>query len=128
SNSDLRRAYWLFKIISIRLLTKIGQPLISFAMAIGLPVKPLIRATIFKHFCRGETIEECERTISQIDRGKVGSILDYSVEGEDEEEVFEETCEEIMRTIRHADGDPRIPLTVFKMTGLGRFELIERRD
>lgn len=128
SNADLERAYWLFKIISIRLLTKIGQPLISIAMKAGLPLKPLIRATIFRHFCGGETIGECGHTIGQLDKGKVGAILDYSVEGEDEEEVFDETCEEIMRTIECSRNDPRIPLTVFKVTGLGRASLIEKKD
>jgi proline dehydrogenase len=128
SNSDLERAYWLFKIISVKFLTKIGPPLIKFAMAIKLPIKPLIKATIFEHFCGGETIEESERTVSQLAKGEVGSILDYSVEGEDEEKVFDETCEEIMRTIKHADGDKRIPLTVFKVTGLGRFDLIAKKD
>ncbi len=128
SNSDLERAYWLFKIISIRFLTKIGPPITKFAMAIGLPIRPLIKATIFEHFCGGENIEECESTINQLTKGGVGSILDYSVEGEDEEKIFEETCEEIMRTIRRADGDKRIPFTVFKVTGLGRFDLIAKRD
>lgn len=128
SNSDLERAYWLFKIISVRFLTKIGPPITNFAMAIGLPIRPLIKATIFEHFCGGETIEECEHTISQLAKGDVGSILDYSVEGEDEENVFDETCEEIMRTIKRADGDKRIPLTVFKVTGLGRFDLIAKKD
>lgn len=128
SNSDLERAYWLFKIISVRLLTKIGPPLTNFALAIGLPIKPLIKATIFKQFCGGETIEECENTIAQLYKGHVGSILDYSVEGEDEEEVFDATCTEIMNTIKRADGDNRIPLTVFKVTGLGRFDLIAKKD
>ena len=128
SNSDLERAYWLFKIISVRFLTKIGPPLTKFAMAIRLPIRSLIKSTIFEHFCGGETIEECERTVSQLYKGGVGSILDYSVEGEDEEMVFDETCEEIMRTIKRADGDKRIPLTVFKVTGLGRFDLIAKKD
>lgn len=128
SNSDLERAYWLFKTISVPLLTKIGPPITKFALAIGLPIKPLIKSTIFEHFCGGETIEECESTVSRLNKGGVGSILDYSVEGEDEEKVFDETCEEIMRTIRRADGDRRIPLTVFKVTGLGRFDLIAKRD
>ncbi|MFY8172416.1 MAG: proline dehydrogenase, partial [Sphingobacteriaceae bacterium] len=51
SNADLNRAYWLFKAISSNLLVKIGPPLTTFAMAIGLPVAPIIRATIFRHFC-----------------------------------------------------------------------------
>lgn len=128
TNADLERSYWLFKIISINFLTKIGPPLTSFAMKLGLPIKPLIKATVFRHFCGGETIEECEATVKQLDAGGVGSILDYSIEGEDDEKVFNATCEEIMRTIVRADGDNRIPLTVFKPTGLGRFALLEKMD
>jgi proline dehydrogenase len=63
SNSDLRRAYWLFRLININFLVKIGPPVTNFAIKIGLPVKGLIKATIFKHFCGGETIEECAGTI-----------------------------------------------------------------
>ena len=126
SNSDLTRAYWLFKFISINFLTKIGPPITNAALKLGLPVKSLIKATIFRQFCGGESIAECEHTVAQLHAGSVGSILDYSVEGEDEEDVFDHTCEEIMKTIRHADGDDRIPLTVFKVTGLGRFALLEK--
>lgn len=126
SNADLSRAYWLFKFISINFLTKIGPPITNIALKLGLPVKSLIKATIFRQFCGGESIAECEKTVTQLHDAGVGSILDYSVEGEDEEEVFDQTCEEIMRTVRHADGDDRIPFTVFKVTGLGRFALLEK--
>lgn len=126
TDADLVRAYWLFKIISVNFLTKIGPPLTSLALKLGLPVQSIIKSTIFRQFCGGESIEECEKTVVQLDAGGVGSILDYSVEGEDDEEVFDHTCREIMKTIRHADGDERIPLTVFKVTGLGRFALLEK--
>lgn len=128
TNADLNRAYWLFRVININLIAKIGPPLTRFAFAIGLPLKGLIKSTIFRQFCGGERIEECSKTIDQLDAGGVGSILDYSVEGEDEEETFESTCEEIIKTIRHADGDGRIPFTVFKCTGLARFALLEKID
>lgn len=126
TNADLTRAYWLFKFISINFFTKIGPPITNAALKLGLPIKSLIKATIFRQFCGGESIAECEQTVAQLHAGSVGAILDYSVEGEDDEEVFDHTCEEIMRTIRHADGDNRIPLTVFKVTGLGRFALLEK--
>lgn len=126
TNADLIRAYWLFKLISINFLTSIGPPITNFALKLGLPIKSLIKSTIFRHFCGGENIEECEQTVAQLAKGGVGSILDYSVEGEDDESVFDFTCEEILRTVRNADGDDRIPLTVFKTTGLARFSLLEK--
>ena len=128
SNSDLKRAYWLFRVININFLVKIGPPITNFAVKIGLPIKGLIKATIFKHFCGGETIRECEKTIQSLYAGHVGTILDYSIEGEDDELVFDNTCEEITRTIRRAAKEPAIPITVFKVTGVGRFALLEKLD
>lgn len=126
SNKGLERAYWLFKIISVSFLSKIGPPITSFAINIGLPIKPLIKATIFKHFCGGETIQECENTIKQLSGGGVGTILDYSVEGEEDEMVFDETCQEICRTIDKAKVDSRVSLSVFKVTGLVHTSILEK--
>jgi proline dehydrogenase len=128
SNADLNRAYWLFKVININFLVKIGPPITNFAVKIGLPIKSIIKATIFKHFCGGETIRECEQTIKNLHAGGVGTILDYSIEGEDDEQVFDDTRDEIIRTIRRAAKDKAIPITVFKITGVGRFSLLEKLD
>ncbi len=128
SNADLNRAYWLFRIININFLVKIGPPVTNFAIKIGLPIKSLIKATIFKHFCGGETINECNNTIKNLHSGGVGTILDYSIEGEDDEAVFDSTRNEIIRTIERATSDKAIPLTVFKVTGVGRFALLEKLD
>ncbi|MFD0794379.1 proline dehydrogenase family protein [Mucilaginibacter litoreus] len=128
SNADLNRAYWLFKVINVNFLVKIGPPVTNFAMKIGLPIKGLIKATIFKHFCGGETIEECTKTTQNLAQGGVGTILDYSVEGEDDEKVFDNTRDEIIRTIITASKSKSIPLTVFKVTGVARFGLLEKLD
>jgi proline dehydrogenase len=128
SNTDLNRAYWLFRMINVNFLVKIGPPITNFAMKIGLPIKSIIKATIFKHFCGGETIAECDSTIKKLYGGRVGTILDYSVEGEEEETVFDNTRDEIIRTIERAAKDKAVPLTVFKVTGVGRFGLLEKLD
>jgi len=128
SNTDLKRAYWLFSMININFFVKMGPPITNFAMKIGLPIKGIIKATIFKHFCGGETITECDNTIKKLHNGGVGTILDYSVEGEDEEQVFDATMEEIILTIKRASGDKAVPITVFKVTGVGRFSLLEKLD
>lgn len=128
NNADLQRSYWLFRIINNSWLVKIGLPLVNAAIKLGLPVKGLIKATLFKHFCGGETIEECGPVIKKLARGGVGTILDYSVEGEDEEPVFDATRDEIIRTIARAKGDAAIPLTVFKITGVARAGLLEKLD
>ena len=109
-------------------MVKIGPPITNFAIKIGLPIKGLIRATIFKHFCGGETIRECQKTIKSLEAGHVGTILDYSIEGEDSEAVFDDTRDEIIRTIRRAAKEKAIPITVFKVTGAGRSALLEKLD
>ncbi len=128
SDRDIQRAYWLFRVIGNRTLTKVGPVLTNFAMKIGLPISGLIKSTVFRQFCGGETIDECEATIQQLSSGNVGTILDYSVEGGEEEKSFTRTAEEIVRTISRARGDDRIPLAVFKMTGVGRFSLLAKLD
>jgi proline dehydrogenase len=128
SNFDLKRAYWLFRVINVNFFVKMGPPLTNFAIKVGLPIKSLIRATIFKHFCGGETIAECDYAIKNLNKGGVGTILDYSIEGEDDELVFDNTRDEIIRTIKRAEGDGAVPITVFKVTGVARFSLLEKLD
>lgn len=126
SDRDLNAAFWLLKILSNSFLVTIGPPITIFALKIGLPLESVIKKTVFKQFCGGETIAECEAVINRLALGKVGTILDYAIEGEKREDVFEATAEEIVRIIRRAKGDTRIPLTVFKPTGVARFGLLEK--
>ena len=126
SNADLNRAYWLFKLISSNFLVKVGSPITNAALNIGLPIKGLIKNTIFRQFCGGQTIKDCDSAIQHLSSYGVHTILDYSVEGEETETVFDATCEEILKTVHRAKNDPSIPFSVFKPTGLGRFELFEK--
>ncbi len=126
SDKELNKAYWLFKIIANNFLTNVGPPLTNMALRIGLPITGIIRNTIFNHFCGGETIEGCLPAIERLANQNVGTILDYSVEGEDSETDFDETCEEILRTVAYARHTPHISFSVFKPTGLGRFALFEK--
>lgn len=126
SNGEIRQAYWLFKMISYPGLVAAGAKISELALRYNLPVKGIIKKTIFRHFCGGEDISECARTVERLGKFGVGSILDYSVEGKEEEQEFDHSCEEILATIRRAEGDPDIPFSVFKVTGLARFALLEK--
>jgi proline dehydrogenase len=125
-NSDLNRSYWLFKLISSNAFVSIGKSLTLAAIRLKLPVNGLIKSTIFRQFCGGETIGECEAKISELAKFHIGTILDYSVEGKQTVPDFDRCTEEIIRIIRRAKGDARIPFSVFKITGLGRFSLFEK--
>ena len=124
SNSDLNRSYWLFKMVSNPTLVKFG----AFAAPIGLSIgfKGLIKNTIFKQFVGGETINECDRTISELGKYNIGTILDYSVEGKESESDFDACCKETIETIHKAKKDKHSPFSVFKVTGLARFALLEK--
>lgn len=123
SNTSLRRAYTLFKVMNNTTMMAIAEPLTKFVLAIHLPISWAIRGTIYKQFCGGETIEECSKAIDYLGKDGIGSILDYSVEGEESEKAFDATAEEIIRTIEFAAKNKHVPFSVFKATGVGRFDL-----
>lgn len=125
SRQDLQRAYLLFKIIGAPIIVKIGKTLTPLALKLHLPIKRLIKKTIFKQFCGGETIEECDQTIARLHAYGIGTILDYSVEGKTEEADFEQTTQIIIQTIEKSASDKRIPFAVFKVTGIAQHHLIE---
>ncbi len=126
SDAHLRRSYWLFKLVGNPGLVNFGQKFTDFAIKTHLPIRPFIKATIFKQFCGGEDIDECLKTIESLGKYNVGSILDYSVEGKEEENVFDHTAGEIVKTIELASKNKHIPFAVFKPTGVGAIDLIEK--
>lgn len=123
---EIKRAYWLFKAISFPAVVKYGSWVAENALKYHLPIKGIIRKTIFKHFCGGEDIHDCSKAISRLGDLGVGSILDYSVEGKEDEVEFDHSCGEIIQTVQRAQHDPNIPFSVFKVTGLARFSLLEK--
>ncbi|MFZ4783929.1 MAG: proline dehydrogenase family protein [Flavobacteriales bacterium] len=126
SDRDLKKAYYLFKLIGNPSLVKVGDVLTNLAIKVGIPIGWAIKGNIFKQFCGGENIAECAQATKILDKGHIGTILDYSVEGKESEKDFDATTEETLRTIRTAQNNPFIPFSVFKVTGLARFELLEK--
>ena len=126
SDSELQEKYRLFKMMNSSFLTEFGTKAVQFALALNLPVKGLIKDTLYKQFCGGETIEECQPTIEKLGRSRIGTILDYSVEGKSEEEDFGKTKDEIKRTIERARADELIPFAVFKITGIAPLGTLEK--
>ena len=124
ANSDLNRSYWLFKMVGNPTLVNISSKLAPIGLNIGF--KSLIKATIFKQFVGGENITECNRTIAELGKFNIGTILDYSVEGKENEKDFDACCAETIETIHKAKNDKYIPFCVFKVTGMARFELLEK--
>ena len=128
SDGELRRMYALFATMNNNVAVKMGGSLVKTAFKLHLPVKFIVKNTVFKQFCGGETIAECRPVIDELARFNIGTILDYSVEGEGSERSFERTADEIVATVEAAAraGRDRIPFAVFKVTGVGDVDLLAR--
>ncbi|WP_438972770.1 proline dehydrogenase family protein [Polaribacter sp.] len=127
SDSQLERAYFLFKMIQNQPLVKIGSTITKFALKIHLPIKAIIRATVFDHFCGGINEDDCLPIIDKMhSEGKVHSVLDYSVEGKEEEKSFDEALQKIIKILHFCEEKKSIPFAVFKPTGFGRFALYQK--
>lgn len=126
SDAELERAYFLFKMIANEPLVRIGTAATNFALKTHLPVEGLIRATVFDHFCGGVSAEDCMPKIDQMFRSGVHSVLDYSVEGKQEEEQFDRILEQMCTLVDFADEKTAMPFAVFKPTAVGRFDLYKK--
>ena len=121
SDSQLERAYFLFKMISKEPLVRIGTAVTKFALNASLPVEGLIRSTVFDHFCGGVNEEDCLQVIDSMYEKGVSCVLDYSVEGKEEEAQFDAVMTKTCELIEFAHAKEAMPIAVFKPTGFGRF-------
>lgn len=128
SQSELNWAYWLFKLIGNNALINMGTALTNFSLKLRLPVEGMIRSTVFNQFCGGVSEQDCLPVIQKMYNKGVGSVLDYSVEGKDDEASLEATFQKTMETIDFGNQhrNDGIPIVVFKPTGFGRFAIFQK--
>ena len=125
SDTELERAYFLFKLIANEPLVRIGTAVTNFALKASLPVEGLIRATVFDHFCAGVNEDDSLKVVDNLFTKGVSSVLDYSVEGKEEEEQFDGVLEKTLKLIAFAKEKKAIPFAVFKPSGFGCIDLYE---
>jgi proline dehydrogenase len=129
SDAELKKAAFLFSSMGYSSLVKIGTRLTPWMIRSGLPVKGIIRRTIFSQFVGGETLEETAAVARKLGKYHVQVILDYGVEGGDEgEEGFDHACREFIRVIAYAATQSNIPFMSVKVTGIARYGLLEKLD
>lgn len=129
SDKELKKARFLFASMGYNSLVKLGTKITPLAIRLGLPVKWLIRNTIFSQFVGGETLEETATVARKLQKYHVQVILDYGVEGgEDGEHGFDHACDEFIRVINYASTQSNIPFISIKVTGFARFGLLEKLD
>lgn len=126
SDSELERAYFLFKMIANEPLVKIGTAMTNFALKARLPVDGLIRATVFDHFCGGVSEEDCMTVVEKMWSKGVSSVLDYSVEGKDTEDPLDDALAKTLKILDFVKELDAIPFAVFKPSGYGRVALFQK--
>ncbi len=126
-DSELERAYFLFKMIANEPLVRIGTAMTNFAIKAHLPVEGLIRATVFDHFCGGVSEDDCLPVINKMYEKKVSSVLDYSVEGKEDEKQFDAAFDMTIKLLDFVNEKDAIPFAVFKPTGFGRIDLYYKK-
>ncbi|MGN6402696.1 MAG: proline dehydrogenase family protein [Flavisolibacter sp.] len=128
SDTELKHAHWLFSMMGKPWLVKIGTKLAPWSLKVGLPVKGVIRKTIFNHFVGGETMEASVPAIEKMSKYHVQVILDYGVEGKEGEANYDHARDEFIRVINFAATQPNVPFMSVKVTGIARFGLLEKID
>jgi proline dehydrogenase len=126
TNAELRQTCELFRVMNNNRLVRTGRQLVNIAFALHLPIEGIIKKTIYKQFVGGTSIDDCANTIQKLAIRNVGAILDYALEGEADDQIFDATCKEIIRTVEFAHENKHIPFSAFKITGIGRFDLLAK--
>jgi proline dehydrogenase len=123
---QLAKARLLFQLFGVQPLVNFGSAFTSLSMAIGLPISPLYKYSVYNHFCGGETFAECKKTIKELDSYNVGSMLNYGVELKETEADFEKTILHTIEAINFAAENHSVKSICTKITGFGRFAMLEK--
>ena len=126
SDFDLNRAFFLFQTLNYPTISKFLTIILKIILSLRIPINFLIKLTIFKQFCGGETIFESSKTIDKLWKSSIGTILDYSAEGQENEEDFKDVYNETLKVLDIAKNNPKIPFVVFKLTGLIQFNVLKK--
>ena len=126
SDSGMQRAYFLFRMIANPVLVKLSKRLTYFAINLHLPINWAIKPTLYRHFVGGESLEECEKTVTLLSQFQVSTILDYSVEGGKDINTMDRTLAETYRSVLNASTNQNIPFAVFKPTAFASLEVLTK--
>lgn len=128
SNKDLNRAYFLFNTIKSNAVVTLGNLGIKVALSLHLPINWAVKPTVYSHFVGGETISECEPVARKLEQFNVGAILDYSVEGVEDDAGIQAALEETLRAVKNSAKDPNVPFSVFKPTAFAKEEVLVKES
>ena len=126
SNFELKKAYFLFKIISNKSLTNIGKKALELSLKLRLPILFLVKGTVFEQFCSGESLDESFKTVERLYDKNVKSYLHYSVEGLENEESYDTSLNEVIDSIEFVAKKNILDFTVFKPTAIASSKILQK--
>ena len=126
SDFELKRAYFLFKLLSLGYISKFGRKLLKTLVWMNFPIDSLIKKTVYAQFCGGTDILDCIEVINNLKKSNVYSILDYSVEGSINENDFEDSINKCLKILEECKSKALSKFIVFKPSAVGRFDLYEK--
>lgn len=126
TDRELKLAHMLYSLMGKPLLVKTGGFLTVWALKLRLPVKGLIRKTIYQHFCGGETAQQAQQVVQKLATAHVHTVLDYAAEAQETEAGFNMVRDEILRNITLAQTTKAFSYISVKLTGLGHKAIFEK--
>lgn len=84
STEELAMALFVYRLCALPWLVDAAPHLISISEKLGLqaPIYWFVKQTFFRHFCGGETPDECISSMDKLSQFGINSILDLSVEAD----------------------------------------------
>ncbi|MEM6829455.1 MAG: proline dehydrogenase family protein [Bacteroidota bacterium] len=126
TKEQLKKSHFVFSTMNYPWMVRLGVWVTNRALRIKLPVRKIIKNTLFNQFCGGESIEDCRQTIQLLGEHNVQTILDYSVEGVKSEDGYDDAKKEALRVVEFASRSNHIPFIVLKLSALGSTELMTK--
>ncbi len=127
TDQELKETLRLFKLMKNPNLVKLGSGLAMLMVRLKLPMlDPLIKATVFRQFCGGTNLLDCQTTIDRLYKNKTFSVLDYGAEAKDSEKDFDHTLNEILKTVQFAAANASVPVVSLKISSLARNAFLEK--
>ncbi|WP_266202997.1 proline dehydrogenase family protein [Pontibacter kalidii] len=126
TDSEMKLAYFLFSMMGKPALVKAGGAVTTLALRLGLPIKGLIRNTIYKHFCGGETVQETQKAVQRLSAAHVQTVLDYAAEAQNTEAGFDAVRDEVLRNLALARDTRSFSHISVKLTGIGHNSIFNK--
>lgn len=117
---------WLFGMMSRPWLVNLGSSLTLLGLKMGLPIKGIIKNTIFEQFCGGTSLEESLKTVKELSALGVETVLDYGAEAKESEADFDHTMSQFLKVIDFAAETKSVEIVPIKVTGMARFDILEK--